>query len=315
MSDIVRRVLVVGAGAIGLVYAGRLSVVPGVMVTLISRRAAVVADLRSEFLIRDPDGNESHVTGLDVRLPENVPPESDGVYDVAIIAVSAYDTAAIAPFVSRLLKQTGVAITIQNGLDNYAALANVLGESRTAQGATSFAVQLVNPTLAQMDSHGATWLPKLPPAAAWVEVALVSARLNPIKIDDPDELVWRKLAIGTNAYLALILASPVSQVVKQPSSRLLSQLASQEVIDIAKASGVMLNGPEILASARAAWGNFKGNARSSFYSDLMLGKMPELEERLGALVRRASSLKVPAPTLQTFYLLSKARLELQGISK
>lgn len=302
------RVAVLGGGAIGQLYAGMLANIAPGKVTLITRRPDAQACIRAGLSITRPDGTTLRPAGLDVRLAQESKDEPG--FDLVLVAVSAYDSAAVAPLAARLLHAQGVCLTLQNGLDNQAALAQAAGAERAALGATSFVVHLEGVADVRVDGLGVTWIPALPERFAWLHGWLAAAALNPQRVDNPLELLWRKAAIATNGYVSLILGAPIGRVVRTPSGREIAKLASIEVTRVACAAGIALSEQDVVATLEAAWASCSEGARSSLYSDYLMGRRTELEERLGAILVRARELGVPVPTLQGLYLLSRARLEL-----
>jgi 2-dehydropantoate 2-reductase len=302
------KIVVIGAGAIGLLYAAALARMHPDRVTLITRREGLKSVLALGVTLTWPDGPASGVDRLDTRLPHEC---AAGEFDLALVAMAAYDSAEAGRLAQKLLKPAGLCITLQNGLDNQAALAASLGEARALQGATSFPVHVPAPGEVSINSRGGTWLPTLPAAFDWLTPWLTEAGLNPSTVADPVALGWRKTAIATNGYLALILASPMGLALKTDAARSVAERACLEILAIAQASGVALDRDDVLKALRAAWNNSSPNARSSLYNDYLAGRRTELDERLGSVIERGRAKNVPVPTLEMLYLLSQARLGLQ----
>ncbi len=302
------RIAILGGGAIGQLYAGLLARAAPERVTLITRRAEARDRLGQRLVIKQPQQEPLTIEGLDARLPDEA---TEGYYDVALIAVSAYDTAAIAPLVARILRPDGLCITVQNGINNEAALAGGAGGRSVLVGATSFVVHLEDVASVSLDGRGVTWLPALPAAFNWIHEWFGAAGLNPKSVDNPQELLWRKTAIATNGYVSLILGFPIGRVVRSASGREIAKRAALEIVSVAQAQGVRLRDDDIVATLEAAWASCSEDARSSLYSDYLAGRRTELDERLGSVLDRAAGSAVPVPTLQALYLLSKARLEVE----
>ena len=311
-----RRIAIVGAGAIGLLYAGLLGRAAAAAggpdlpaPVLITRRPELHAAARRGITVLRADGARLLCPGVDARLG-SAPGSGDCV--LALITVAAYDTAWAARVAAGLLRADGIAITLQNGLDNRAVLAEVLGEDRALQGATSFATSAPELAVAQLASSGATWLPTLPARLDWLPGVLTAAGLEPLHVADADQLAWHKIAIGLNGYLCLALAKPLGQVVTSAAARALVLRAAHEVLDVAAACGVHLDRAGIGPALEKSWGACTPTSLSSMYADYLAGKHTELDERLGGVLRRAATQDVAVPTLRALHDLARTRLELEG---
>lgn len=329
-----QRVGVLGAGAIGLLYAASLAErLPG-QITLITRRAALCDALANGVTVlrpsevKAPDSAQASIPansagriqhGLRVTTDAalaNATDEADADtqaferrFDLLLITVAAYDTASNLPLIARLLHPHGLCITLQNGLDSAPLLSEHLGAARVLQGVTTFAAHLEAPDVVQIDSAGTTRLPALPVAHQHWLSTFQEAGLNPQILENALEAAWLKMATGTSGVLSLILARPVGRIRHSPAVRALVTLAAMETADIAAAHGVMLDRAALRAQLERVWNTLDDSARASLYSALMAGRKTEIEERLGSLVRRAAATGVAAPTLGLLYQMAQARLE------
>src|SRR5690349_3667816 len=118
------KVLVVGAGAVGSYYGGRLALA-GHDVTLLGRKNHVDAIQRDGLTI------DSKITGKhNVRVqafetaPASKPP------DLVLLCVKSYDTEAAALSLREALAPQSVVLCLQNGIDNHEVAGRVLGASR-----------------------------------------------------------------------------------------------------------------------------------------------------------------------------------------
>lgn len=299
-----KRIAVIGAGAVGQFYAARLSAVHPI--TLLTRRKDAVKMLRS--IVIKPEGqgaqryDDIRVGTLDERGYDRQP------YDVIILAVAAYDTAAVAPVVDALLAPNGLCLTIQNGMNNAAVLKDLVRSAQVMQGATTFTTSSPRAGLVVLGGAGATWMPTLPPHLSWLQSRLAAAGLNPAVGSDSERVTWQKMVMSPNGYLCLILAKPFRDLSTSPSARAILQRAMLEIAMIAEASGIIFDCAELIKQQQSLIDDY-ANAQSSFYSHYAAGRKTELEERLGDLIRHAERLHVDVPVLVTLHLLCKARLE------
>ncbi|NRB26327.1 MAG: hypothetical protein HRU37_01440 [Roseibacillus sp.] len=109
--EVVRRIAIVGAGAVGGYYGGRLSTV-GEDVSFLVRSG--LADLRSEGLrVVSPEGDFHLATPQVFGSSEEI-----GPVDLVIVAWKATANGFYQEAISPLLHETTVILTLQNGLGN-----------------------------------------------------------------------------------------------------------------------------------------------------------------------------------------------------
>lgn len=135
-----QRILVAGAGALGLVFGGLLRRA-GHAVTLLGRAAHSAAVAAHGVQVEGLWGEHvatGFVWATDVA-------QLHGPFDAILITVKSYDTRAIGAAVSPLLAANGVLISLQNGLGNVEALGAQVGLHRVLAGRVIFGAEIVAP--------------------------------------------------------------------------------------------------------------------------------------------------------------------------
>ncbi|MCD6386471.1 2-dehydropantoate 2-reductase [Candidatus Sumerlaeota bacterium] len=138
------RYLIFGAGAIGSVVGGllaRLSISDDEVfligrsphVDIIRSRGLHINGIWGESIIKIPNAFSS---------PDELPVKS---FDVIFITVKSYDTENAARAAAPLLSESGLMISLQNGLGNLEKISNVVGLKRTAGGRVIFGVEFPEP--------------------------------------------------------------------------------------------------------------------------------------------------------------------------
>ena len=123
-------------------------------VTLLGHWPEQLATLRRDGLrLEHPDGRHSHHA-----LSVADDPASVGHVAVALVAVKSRQTPDAAQLIARLLAADGLALTLQNGLNNRAALRAVLGRERVALGVTSQGATVIGPGVVRHAGHGPTYI-------------------------------------------------------------------------------------------------------------------------------------------------------------
>jgi len=205
--------LIIGAGAIGCLVGARLALA-GQQITLIGRPALVEAVQAHGLTLRM--GTETK-TAPGVNAVPSVAAAFDGAaaFDLAILTVKAYDTAAVmaelAPWRSRLPPL----LTLQNGVGNEERLAAILGANRVMSGAITTPVAVTAPGVIEVIRRGRVALaavnPRAPAFPALSLAAMFAAAGLPAGVyDDYRALKWTKLLMNqlANATCAILGWTP-----------------------------------------------------------------------------------------------------------
>jgi 2-dehydropantoate 2-reductase len=184
------KIFIVGSGAMGALYGGLLHR-SGADVTLIDTWAEHVAAINRDGL---------HLEGIsgDLRLPMKAVTTAAGsaVADVVFIQVNTYSTNVAAQTAKRILKESGYAITFQNGAGNVETLCEVLGRQRVVGGLSYHSAAVAGPGHVLHTHRGPTWLGELDgkPSARVQTLAgvLEKAALQPTIVEDIMSHIWTK---------------------------------------------------------------------------------------------------------------------------
>lgn len=134
-------IVVVGAGAIGLLVAGRLA--QASVETALLARPAVAAAIAQHRLRILQDGILQVVDGLTVATDPAALEQSVAEPELAILCVKGYDTADALPTLEALQPQ--MVLTLQNGIGNEELLAKRFGARRVISGAITSSVEIEAP--------------------------------------------------------------------------------------------------------------------------------------------------------------------------
>lgn len=297
------RVVVIGAGAMGSLFAARLSVVAPVI--LLSRWAEAIAEVRKRGVrLLDTRGERAYF------VPITDDPAEAALADLALILVKSYDTPHAAAWAAAALAPDGVALTLQNGLGNAEVLAAAVGPQRTLQGITSEGATLLGPGRVCHAGSGVTIVGTKPETAARAEeiVALFQRAGFTTRLSDQVEsLVWGKLVVsaGINPLTAL-LGVRNGALVEDEAARAALRLAVGEAATVARGLGIPLPYPDAIAWAEEVCRATADNL-SSMLQDVRQGRPTEVEAINGALVRAAESAGLAAPVNRFLWHLVCAR--------
>jgi len=287
------RITVIGPGAIGSVFGGRLAAA-GHAVTLIARPG-----LRADMLLRDG----LRLTGLggDVAFPLPVlfdagdaPPA-----ELVLITVKAYDTVeAIRKHRSAIGPQTMV-VSLQNGVGNVEAIVEAVPPAQVLAATTTMGAYIQEDGAVCIAGEGDTaigeWEGGLSERASRLAGAFAAAGLKAEATDDVRRLLFAKLAVNCaiNPLTALVRA-PNGVVADRPELAALVRPIVSEVVAVARAEGVTLDEEALaeraLAVARATRAN-----RSSMFKDALAGRRTEIDAISGAVAALGLKHGLPTP--------------------
>ncbi len=162
------RILIIGAGAVGSFIGARLALA-GYEVTLVGR-PALVAAVRSEGMaLIEPAGTRQiaqvaavpSIPAAFSGLNSDLTPTATTPYDLALLTVKAYDTAATIAEIQASGAQLPPLVTLQNGVGNEEALAEAFGAQQVVAGAidTPVSVSAVGQVQIHRARFRAAWHP------------------------------------------------------------------------------------------------------------------------------------------------------------
>ncbi|MBI3160541.1 MAG: 2-dehydropantoate 2-reductase [Chloroflexi bacterium] len=296
-------ILIVGTGALACLFAARLAA-RGVQVTMLGTwREGLLALMQWGVTLVQPDG---HQTSYPVRATDK-PTECAGA-TYALVLVKAWQTEGAARRLAECLAEDGLALTLQNGLGNYEALAAALGPERVALGTTTTGATLLSSGRVRPGGEGVVSVgahDRLPPLAD----LLKQAAFNVETLDDVQTLIWGKLVINAaiNPVTAL-LRTANGEILTRESARELSAQLAREVAAVAAARGIALAFDDPAAAAEKVAERTAAN-HSSMYQDIQRGAPTEIDAICGAVVAAGKEAGVPTPANEVVWQLVRALRE------
>jgi 2-dehydropantoate 2-reductase len=148
------NVLIVGAGAIGCLFGGKLARA-NQQVTLAGRRSFVDAVRSRGLLLADETGRHTVRNVRAVESPLAALERSETAFDLVIFTVKSYDTAAAVADLCTALDATGApppaVLSVQNGVGNEDALAAALPAVSVLAGSITTPVSVEGPGAIHVD--------------------------------------------------------------------------------------------------------------------------------------------------------------------
>jgi 2-dehydropantoate 2-reductase len=298
MSTLFKTIAVVGSGALGLYYGGRLARA-GNAVRFLARSDLAVLRARG-IVVRAPDG---HFTLPDVTVAAT--PEEVGPVDLVVITLKATANDQLTRLLPPLLHPSTVVLNLQNGLGVDEAAAAVAGPQRTVGGVCFICVNRTEPGIAECSMAGEILAGEFTGASQERTRALadVFGRAG-VKVSVNECLAgarWHKLVWNVPFNGLAVAAGGISTADILRSTALEAEVWAlmREVQTIAAAHGVVISDEFVVAQVERT--RPMGDYKPSTLLDFLAGKPLELEPIWGEALRRAQAKGVPAPRLQSLY--------------
>jgi 2-dehydropantoate 2-reductase len=299
------RIAVVGAGAMGSVYAGLLGS-GGHDVSILDLWVEHVMAVR-EHGLRVEGASGDRV----VRVAATTDPAEIGVVDLVVLATKAMHVRAASEAARALLGTETTVLTIQNGLGSADVAADALGDERIVVGvAGGFGASIVAP--GHVHHHGMKLVSigeRRGPATKRVERiarAWRDAGFDVESSDDLDRVVWEKLICNVCfSGTCTVLGLRIGEVLDDRHAWSVASTCAVEAYDVARARGVALGFDDPVAHV-AAFGERIRGARPSMLLDRLAGRPCEIDVINGAIPPRAAALGLEAPVNATVVALVRA---------
>jgi 2-dehydropantoate 2-reductase len=298
------KIAIIGAGAMGSLFGGRLA---------LAGEEVWLLDVWEEHVrtIGDKGLSIATTAGDIVARPRATTKAGEiGPAELVIIFVKSTATAQAAATARTLLGPDTAVLTLQNGYGNAETIAAAVGADRVIAGTTAQGATLLGPGRIMHGGSGETHIGELGGGitARLEKIAACLTRAGIATVADGNvaSLIWGKLIVnvGINA-LTGITGLKNGELADHEETRQVLALAVEEAVKVADAAGVALpyaNPVEkVLGIAVATAQN-----RSSMLQDLSGGRKTEIEAINGALVREGERLGVATPVNQVLTLLIKA---------
>lgn len=295
------RVLVVGAGAIGGYFGGRLLQAGNDITFLV--RPGRARELASEGLvIRSPNG-DVHIKNPPTVLAGAIA----GTFDVVLLSCKAYDLAdAIAAFAQAVGPQTSI-IPLLNGMKHLDVLDEQFGPERVMGGLCTIHVTLsekrevVQLQLAQSFVFGDRSGKKHPMRVRAIGELIQSGDFGGMASDDVMQDMWEKwVFLASMAAATCLMRTSIGVILAASGGRDFMTTLIEECKSIATAMGYPPRAPFIEQKLPLLLTE-GSTLTASMFRDIKTGLRVEAENVVGDLLARADAMAVPAPLLRVAY--------------
>lgn len=295
------RVAVFGAGAVGG-YLGSCLSQGGADVHFIARGAHLQAMRERGLTLVTPEGERSTV---EVHATDD--PAEIGPVDIVLFLVKSYDTDEAARRLPPLIgEETGV-LSLQNGIDNEARIADVVGKEHVLGGAAYILAAIEAPGVVRSGRARIVVgeLEAGPPSERverFVEVARAGG-LDAHAATDVRTVKWEKYILLV-AFSAVTAATqlPVGDIRGSEAASGMMRAIIAEAWSVGRALGVPL-ASDLVDRQHALVLAQKEDEATSLRHDLLTGHRMELEALQGTLRRLGRETGVPTPWTDAAYAI------------
>ena len=301
--------VVVGAGAVGCYLGGRLAAA-GHTVTFVGR-PKLLATLRQHGLtLTDLDGFKAHLPSDRLQLADHLDASLFAQACTVLLCVKGGATRSAAQQLAAVCPARTTVISMQNGVENVDRIRAEAPALSVVAGMVPFNVVMLQDGQVHRGTTGALRMARQPATEALVPIwnaAGLSLELNA----DMQSVQWGKLLLNLNNPVNALSDLPLrSQLMDRDYRRVLAALQTEALLAL-KAAGIR---PAKVATAPPSWLPFilrlpnaiftrvaarmlrmDAAARSSMWEDFQQGRVTEIDDLCGAVVRLAQAYGLEAP--------------------
>jgi len=293
------KILVLGAGALGGYYGGRL-LEAGADVTFLVRPARAERLARTGLAIKSAFGDW---TGTPPLLVAGAAMPG---FDVILLTCKAYDLSTAIESIARAVTPATLIVPLLNGLAHLDALDLRFGRPRVAGGIAHIGATLApeGEILHLNRFHKLTQGPRDPGQTATcrqLHEALSASRMDAVLSQDIMQAMWDKFVfLSPLAAMTCLMRANIGTIVGTRDGAALMAEALDEAGRVAAAAGHPTP-PAVLAEARRIMTEPGSIQSASMQRDILRGGPVEAEHVVGDMLRRGAALGVAMPLFRTAY--------------
>ena len=305
------RILVVGAGAIGGYFGGRMLQAGRDITFLVRpRRAAELAS--AGLVIKSPSGD------VTLTAPPNVQADKlDKTFDLVLLSCKAFDLEdAIKSFAPAVGPKTAI-LPLLNGMHHLDVLDQRFGASAVLGGLCAIAATLNERReivqLTPMQSLGFGERDgKLSDRVQAIADVMASGKFGAAASTQVIQDMWEKwVFLASLAASTCAMRAPVGNILAAPGGKDFILGILDECSAVASAEGHTPTGP-FFERARGMLTAEGSQLTASMFRDIKVGAQVEADHVIGDLIARGGAAKVPVPKLRIAYTHLKAYQSQRG---
>ena len=293
------NIVVIGAGAMGTLFGGRLGLA-GNKVCMADVVPEVIRTINKEGICID-DAEGRHTVRVTAMRTDEISEPADLVI---LFTKTIYSESALQSAEGFIGSDTWV-LTLQNGLGNDDILKKYVAPDRILIGVTNYPSDFLGP--GHVSSMGDGYIRFMSygdfDKAKEIEALLRDAGFDAHAEKDVQDAIWEKVAFNAvfNS-LTAVCGITVDEVGSTKDGLALAETLTDEIVAVAHACGAGLAKEELWNSILFAIKNHVGH-RTSMAQDFSKHRRTEIDSIHGAILKKAQEKGLSAPHVETMYQL------------
>jgi len=290
------KIGIIGAGAVGGYFGGRLAVGGNDVAFLV--RGKTLEALRSGPLRVESIKGDFEVAACATDQPEEI----EGA-DFVLVAVKAWQVPEAAAAIEKMPSRQSLIVPLQNGMEAPERLAAVLGWDRVAGGLCRIVSEIISPGhIRHSWAEPSVAIGELRPLRHRERLAQLRDAFRAVGVrcdieQDIKRAMWEKFLFIIWGSLGAVTRLPIGPICRTPELRARLVAALEELAAVARADGCNVDVGKVLAILDG----LPENTTASMQRDLMAGRPSELDAQIGAVIRLGRKAGVPTPVHEAIY--------------
>ncbi|MFA5779175.1 MAG: 2-dehydropantoate 2-reductase [Elusimicrobiota bacterium] len=302
------KITIIGAGAMGTLFAGLLSK-GGNDVYLLTRNK------KTEKILKKTGIKISGITKTIIpssKLKITTNPAEICRPDLIIILVKSRDTVSTVPSIKKMLGKDTIVLTLQNGLGNYETLSRYLSKKNLSRdcrgiiisGTTSESSTLVKSGEIIHTGKGETIIEE-GNFSGQIAGIFNKCGIKTVLSDKIESVIWSKLVLNCAINpVAAISGVRNGEIIKYKNLFEVAVEAGKEVVTVAKKMKIKILFSDVAQIIKNVCLATSKNT-NSMLADILSERKTEIDSLNGAVVKIAEKLKVPVPVNKSLYRIVK----------
>ena len=292
----IRKVAILGAGAMGAYFAARFFETPGFSTVLIADGQRYDR-LKKDGLV---------VNGKPYLIPVIRPEEADSPADLILVALKHHHLKDAIPGISHLVGDGTTFLSVMNGLESEDYIGSIYGMDKVLY-AISLGIDSVRignqVSFTNPGTHyfGETVNTSISPRVRRVQEAFEKAGIQYDTPEDMTRMLWWKFMINVGVNQAsAVMRAPYSVFQTNPIAQGLMEALMQEVVMLANVSHVNLTQQDI-RDWYPILNKLSPQGKTSMLQDIEANRKTEVEVFGGKVIELGKTFGIPTPVNQTVF--------------